>query len=245
MKPQDDLLRFSRACEEWQQAALDADYIYRWSWLGRPIIQYPHDTVALQQIVWATKPDLIIETGFAHGGSAVLCASLLAMLDLADARETGGSVDPARPARRLVSLEIELREHNREALDSHPLRDYIQVIEGSSIEADTVNAVTEMAASYKRVMLLLDSNHTHDHVLAELRAYAGLVTPGCYCIVYDTAIDSFDPSYFEDRPWGPGNSPLSAVKSYLADSPGWHVDDELVERIGITVAPHGFLLRTE
>lgn len=245
MTSHDDLATFSQACQDWQQAALNADYIYRWSWLGRPIIQYPHDTVALQEIVWATKPDLIIETGFAHGGSAVLCASLLAMLDLADARETGGSVDPARPARRLVSLEIELREHNREALHNHPLRDYIQVIEGSSIEADTVKAVTELAASYKRVMLLLDSNHTHDHVIAELRAYAGLVTPGCYCIVYDTAIDSFDPSYFKDRPWGPGNSPLSAVMSYLAVSPGWHVDDELVERIGITVAPRGFLLRTE
>lgn len=145
-------------------------YVYNFDWMGRPIIQYPQDIVALQEIVWETKSDVILETGIAHGGSLILSASLLAMLDYADAVETGDLLDPANPRRRVVGIDIDIRAHNKVAMERHPMASRITMIEGSSTAPDTIARAKDAVGDAKRVMVCLDSMHTHDHVVAELEA---------------------------------------------------------------------------
>ena len=147
-------------------------YSYNFKWLSRPIIQYPQDIVATQEIIWKVKPDLIIETGIAHGGSLILSASLLALLDYCDAAYNGEKLDPLKPKRKVIGVDIDIREHNREALDKHPLRNRLKLIRGSSISTDIVKQVKELAKDAKNVMVFLDSNHTHEHVLSELKPTA-------------------------------------------------------------------------
>ncbi len=216
-------------------------YSYNFDWLSRPIIQYPQDIVATQEIIWKVKPDLIIETGIAHGGSLVLSASLLALLDYSDALQDGEMLDPKNPKRKVIGVDIDIREHNREALDNHPMRNRMELIEGSSISSDIINSVHSLARGYDRVMVFLDSNHTHDHVLAEMEAYASLVTSGSYCVVFDSVIEDLpvDPN----RPWGPGNSPKSAVYEYLKKDDSFEIDEDIQDRLLITVAPDGYLLK--
>jgi len=162
-------VEFAAASQHWLEASMRRKYVYNFEWLGRPIIQYPQDMVATQEIVWATRPDLIIETGIAHGGSLVLSASLLALLDLADAAANGDVLDPARPRRRVVGVDIDIRSHNRRAIEAHPLAGRIHMIQGSSIDPAVVRQVHALADGMSRVMVCLDSMHTHAHVLAELR----------------------------------------------------------------------------
>jgi cephalosporin hydroxylase len=226
-------------------ASIGSKYSYNFDWLGRPIIQYPQDMVALQEIVWATRPDLVIETGIAHGGSLVLSASLLAMLDYCDAAAAGTVIDPRRPRRKVLGIDIDIRAHNRAAIEAHPLAARIEMIEGSSIAPEVVAAVHARAAGAGRVMVLLDSNHTHAHVLAELEAYAGLVTPGCYCIVYDTVIENLSAETYPDRPWGPGDNPMTAIHAWLPGHPEFAVDADIDARLMVSVAPGGFLRRRD
>lgn len=218
-------------------------YTYHFDWLGRSVIQFPQDMVALQEIVWQTRPELIIETGIAHGGSLVLSASLLTLLDVCDATATGSLYDPCTPNRRVVGIDIDIRQHNRELIEAHPLASRISMIQGSSIEESVVAQVKEIAAPFERVMVCLDSNHTHSHVLQELEAYAPLVTTGCYCIVMDTAIEDVPKELFPDRPWGPGNSPKTAVHAFLAAHPEFAIDADIHNKLLITVAPDGYLRR--
>jgi cephalosporin hydroxylase len=234
---------FARLTREWMDRSLAHRYSYHFEWLGRPVIQYPQDMVALQELVWSVRPDLVIETGIAHGGSLILSASLLAMLDLCDAAEAGTVVDPRSPRRRVVGVDIEMRPHNREALEAHPLAPRIELIEGSSTAPEVVARVRSLAASYERALVCLDSNHTHDHVLAELEAYAPLVGVGSYCVVFDTVIDRMPAELCADRPWGPGNSAATAVRAFLDRGPGFEPDRELEDRLAITVAPGGWLKR--
>ncbi len=186
-------------------------YSYNFSWQGRPIIQYPQDIVAVQELVWSIKPDLIIETGIAHGGSLIFSASMLALLDMNEAIESGSTLNPAASNRKVLGIDIDIRSHNRSAIEAHPMFSRIQMIEGSSIDPETIESVHEIAKNYSRILVCLDSNHTHDHVLAELNAYAPLVSPESYCIVLDTIVEDLPGEMFADRPWGPGNSPKTAT----------------------------------
>ena len=221
--------------------SVKANYSYNFDWLSRPIIQYPQDIVATQELIWKVKPDLIIETGIAHGGSLVLSASLLALLDYSDAVRSGEMLDPQNPKRRVIGVDIDIRSHNREALDDHPMRNRMDLVEGSSISPDIISKIHSLSKGFKRVMVFLDSNHTHDHVLAELEAYAPLVSTGSYCVVFDSVIEDLPAA--AHRPWGPGNSPKTALHEYLESDVSFQIDKSIEEKILITVAPDGFLLK--
>jgi cephalosporin hydroxylase len=218
-------------------------YTYNFTSFGRPIIQFPQDMVAVQELVWATRPDLIIETGIAHGGSLVMSASMLALLDMCDAIESGAVFDPRASHRRVIGVDIDIRSHNRRAIEAHPMASRIEMIAGSSVAPDVIATVQQRATSFARVMVLLDSNHTHDHVLAELEAYAPLVACGCYCVVFDTSIDDVPKSMFPDRPWGPGDNPKSAVHAFLRSHSEFQIDASIHNKLLITVAPDGYLKR--
>jgi cephalosporin hydroxylase len=216
-------------------------YLYNFRWLGLPIIQYPQDIVALQEIIFKVQPDLIIETGVARGGSVIFSASMLALLDLM----SGSLKQPDAIQRKVVGIDIDIRVHNREAIESHPLASYVQLIQGSSVDADVVQQVHALAQGHQRVLVLLDSNHTHEHVLQELNAYAPLVSVGSYAVVYDTVIELSPKGYYTDRPWDVGNSPLSAVKQYLGGNDDFVIDADIPDKLLITVAPDGFLKRVK
>jgi cephalosporin hydroxylase len=249
----DNSLRASASA--FMKASTVPKYSYNFSSLGRPIIQYPQDIVAMQELIWSVRPDLVIEAGIAHGGSLVLSAAALALLDYCDAVECGQSLDPSASRRRVLGLDIDIRAHNRSAIEAHPLAHKIQMIEGSSIASETIDEVKRIAAGFERIMVILDSNHTHEHVLAELEAYAPLTSKGSYCVVFDTIVEDLPGDYYPDRPWGPGNNPKTAVWEYLrrlsetqviaADgSPlALEIDRSVEDKLLITVAPDGYLRR--
>lgn len=218
-------------------------YTYNFKSLGRPIIQLPQDMVAMQELIWALKPDLVIETGIAHGGSLIMSASMLALLDYCEAVEQGTVLDPRASKRRVLGLDIDIREHNRAAIEAHPLAHKIEMIQGSSIDPEIIAQVHAKASGYQRVLVCLDSNHTHAHVLAELQAYAPLVTPGSYCVVFDTVVEDMPADAFPDRPWGVGDNPKTAVHQWLKDNPGFEIDHAIENKLLITVAPEGYLRR--
>lgn len=234
---------FSQLSSQWLKESMERRYVYHFDWLGRPIIQYPQDMVAIQELVWQVRPDLIIETGIAHGGSLILSASLLALLDLCDASEMGQSLNPRQSSRKVIGIDIDIREHNRQAIEAHPLASYIQMIQGSSVSSDTVSAVHSAAKGYKKVLVLLDSMHTHQHVLAELNAYAPLVSVGSYCVVFDTFVQDMPEGFFSDRPWDVGDNPKTAVHQWLLTHPDFVIDPSWPNKLVVTVAPDGFLCR--
>lgn len=208
-------------------------YSYHFEWLGRPIIQYPQDIVAMQEILFEVKPDLIIETGIAHGGSLIFMASILELIALC-----GGPKDA-----QILGIDIDIRPHNKAAIEAHPMAKRIGMIEGSSVAPETVAQVKSFAKGKKRILVSLDSNHTHDHVLGELEAYAGLTSVGSYCVVFDTVVEDLPKDMFSNRPWGPGNSPKSAVDLWLKTHPEFANNKSIEDKIQITVAPGGFLKR--
>jgi cephalosporin hydroxylase len=225
------------------EASIAAKYSYNYYWMGRPIIQYPQDMTAMQELIWQVRPDLIIETGIAHGGSLVFSASMLAMLDMCDAIEAGTMLDPRESKRKVLGLDIEIRPHNRAAIEAHPMASRIQMIEGSSVDPDVVSQVHKIASNFKRILVCLDSNHTHDHVLKELDAYAPLVSSDSYCVVFDTVVEDMPNNMFMDRPWGKGNNPKTAVWEWLKTHPEFQIDKSIPDKLQITVAPDGFLKR--
>ena len=218
-------------------------YSYNFSWLSRPIIQYPQDIVAMQELIWKIKPDLIIETGIAHGGSLIMSASMLAMLDYCEAVETGTQLDPQTTRRRVLGIDIDIRPHNRVAIEAHPMSHRIDMIQGSSIAPEIITQVHEIAMGYERVLVCLDSNHTHEHVLAELEAYAPLTSKGSYCCVFDTVVEDLPDEMFPDRPWGKGNNPKTAVWEYLKTHTEFEIDSQIQSKLLISVAPDGYLKR--
>lgn len=218
---------------EWMNRSNARKYSYHFEWLGRPIIQYPQDMVAMQQIIWAVQPELIIETGIAHGGSLILSASMLE-LNAACAGPSNATV---------LGIDIDIRAHNRAAIEAHPMGKRIQMLEGSSISPEIIEQVHVAAEGKKSILIFLDSNHTHDHVLAELDAYAKLASLNSYCVVFDTVIEDMPASMFSDRPWGPGNNPKTAVRYWLTSHPEFEVDHALESSLLITVAPGGYLKR--
>lgn len=218
-------------------------YTYNHTWLGRPIIQYPQDMVAVQELIWLIRPDLIIETGIAHGGSLILSASLLALIDYAEAAAAGAALDPRAGRSRVLGIDIDIRAHNRAAIEAHPLAHKIDMIEGSSVDPAIVAQVRDYAGRHEKILILLDSMHTHAHVLAELEAYAPLTSPGSYCVVFDTLIEDMPDGAFADRPWGKVNNPKTAVWEFLKDHKEFDIDKEIENKLVITVAPDGYLKR--
>lgn len=220
-------------------------YSYNFDVLGIPIIQYPQDMVAMQELIWKIKPDLIIETGIAYGGSLIMSASMLSLLDMCEAIEFETVFDPKKSKRKVLGLDIDIRHHNREAIEAHPMSSRIQMIQGSSISPEVIEQVKSVAKNYQRVLVCLDSNHTHDHVLAELEAYAPLTSVGSYCVVFDTIVEDMPKSMFPDRPWGPGNNPKTAVWEYLKTHPEFEIDKSIDHKLLISVAPDGYLKRVK
>lgn len=238
---EDEELR--RSSCDWLRQTMAAGYPYNFTWMGRPIIQYPQDMVAVQELVWSVRPDVIVETGIAHGGSLILSASMLALLELAEAAEEGRMLDPAKPTRRVLGIDIEIRPHNRERILAHPMASRIEMIEGSSIAPDIIERVRDEVAGAETVMVFLDSMHTHEHVLAELRAYAPLVTAGSYCVVFDSFVEDMPPKFFSDRPWDVGNNPRTALREFLTEDESFEIDKTIDDKLLVTVAPDGFLRR--
>jgi cephalosporin hydroxylase len=225
----------------WMQRANAFNYSYHFEWLGRPIIQYPQDIVALQEIIWNVKPDLIIETGIAHGGSLILNSSILALLDLFDI-ESGIVRDRSR---RVVGVDIDIREHNKIAILEHPLSSRIELLEGSSTSVEIISKLRNLVKDYEKVMVILDSNHTYDHVKDELEAYSSFVTPGQFLVVFDTVIEKFEEGTFPNRNWGKGNNPMIAVNEFLEQKKEFTVMTEIENKLLITVAPNGYLRKKE
>jgi cephalosporin hydroxylase len=243
LKRNADDANLSRSARDFMEASIASQYSYNWFWLGRPIIQYPQDVCAMQELVWRIRPDVIIETGIAHGGSLILSASLLATLDLCDATAKGEMLDPTNPKRKVIGVDIDIRAHNRTAIEEHPLSSRIKLIQGSSIDPEIVAEVAAAAAHAKTVLVCLDSNHTHEHVLAELRHYASMVSVGSYCVVFDTVIENMPKEMYPNRPWGPGNNAMTAVDAYLAENACFEIDTEMDAKLQISVAPRGYLKR--
>lgn len=222
MAADEDLKQLSM---RWMMASDAYKYTYNFSWLGRPVIQFPQDLMAMQEILWSVRPDLVVETGVARGGSLVYYASLLQML--------GGDG-------RVLGIDIEIRPHNRVEIERHPLAARIDLVEGSSTAPAIVGEVFRRASG-KRVLLALDSNHTHDHVLQELNAYSPLVRAGSYIVVFDTIVEELPPGYFGDRPWNKGNNPKTAVFEFLRTNDRFVVDRAIEDKLLISVAPGGYL----
>ncbi|WP_442895049.1 cephalosporin hydroxylase family protein [Bradyrhizobium sp. AZCC 1578] len=222
-----------RISSNWMNHAQAARYPYHFEWLGRPVIQYPQDIIATQELIWSVKPDLIIETGIAHGGSLIFSASMLELSAIC-----GGPQDA-----QVLGIDIDIRAHNRSAIEAHPMARRISMIEGSSIAPEVVAEVSARAAGKRSVLVLLDSNHTHDHVLAELDAYARLASIGSYCVVFDTVIEDMPDDTFSDRPWSRGNNAKTAVWEFLKLHPEFEIDKSIQHKLLITVAPDGYLKR--
>ena len=232
-----------RSADDFMRASTQPKYSYNFSWMGRPIIQYPQDMVAMQELIWSIKPDLIIETGIAHGGSLILSASMLAQLDMCEAIEAGISINPRESRRKVLGIDIDIRAHNRAAIEDHSMASRIQMIEGSSIASEIIEKVKVVASGFNRILVCLDSNHTHEHVLAELEAYAPLTSVGSYCVVFDTIVDDLPAEMFPDRPWGPGDNPKTAVREYLKTHSEFEIDTWMHDKLLISVALGGYLKR--
>ncbi|MBN1974465.1 MAG: cephalosporin hydroxylase family protein [Sedimentisphaerales bacterium] len=202
-------------------------YSYNFTWLGRPIIQYPQDIIAIQEIIWEIKPDLIIETGIAHGGSIIFYASMMELIGKG----------------MVLGIDIDIREHNRKVIEEHPMFKRIEMIEGSSISDDVAEQVRTFAENKENVLVCLDSNHTHEHVLREMELYSPLVTKGSYLVVFDTIIEDLPNGMFPDRPWDKGNNPKTAVAEFLKTNKNFVVDTQMDNKLLITVAPGGYLRR--
>ena len=201
-------------------------YSYNFTWLGRPIIQFPQDIVAIQEIIWKVKPDLVIETGVAHGGSLMLSASILELIG-----QSG----------EVVGVDIDIRPHNRAAIEAHPMAKRIHLIQGSSVAPETVAEVVRHLSGRERVMAILDSNHTHEHVAKELALYSPFVTKGSYLIVCDTVVEYMPEELMCDRPWGPGDNPITAVREFLKTNRRFEIDLEYEHKLLLSVCPEGFL----
>lgn len=218
-----------QASKSFTEASIQSGYSFNFKWMGRPIIQYPQDIVAMQEIIWEIKPDLIIETGIAHGGSLIYYASLLELIGK-------GTV---------LGVDIDIRKHNREEIEKHPMFKRISMIEGSAISTDIIEQVKKFTENKKSILVCLDSNHTHDHVLEELKLYSPFVTPGSYIVVFDTIVEYIPENHLPGhiRPWGVGNNPLTAVREFLKENKDFYIDESINNKLLITVAPDGYLKR--
>jgi len=206
-----------------------AKYSYNFSWMGRPIIQYPQDIIAMQEIIWDVKPDLIIETGIAHGGSIIYYASLLELIGKGE----------------VLGIDIDIRKHNKTEIEKHPMYKRIKMIEGSSINPDVFARVKQHTEGKEIILVVLDSNHTHEHVLAELQLYSPFVSLNSYIVVYDTIVETLPENYLPGhlRPWGIGDNPMTAVRTFMGYNDQFEIDKSINNKLLISVAPDGYLKR--
>jgi len=211
---------------QWLQKAGEHGYTYNFTWMGRPIIQTPQDILALQELIWKIKPDLIVEPGIAHGGSLIFSASMLELIG------NDGHV---------LGVDIDIREHNRDEIEKHPMSKRISMIQGSSIDENIVKQVFDFAEGKESILVILDSNHTHEHVAKELEMYSPLVKKGSYLVVMDTAVEDMPAGSFPDRPWDKGDNPKTAVWAFLKENHRFEIDEKIENKILITVAPDGYL----
>ena len=216
-----------RAARDFNIESNRAQYSYNFSWMGRPIIQYPQDMIAMQEIIWQVKPDLIIETGIAHGGSLIYYASLLELIGQG----------------RVLGIDIDIREHNRKEIEKHPMYKRIDMIQGSSISGEVIERVKKFAQKKGSILVCLDSNHTHEHVLEEIRMYSPFVTTGSYLVVFDTIVEQMPDNYLPGRPWSRGNNPMTAVQEFLRINDQFIMDLVIDNKLLISVAPRGYLKR--
>lgn len=232
---EDRIKRYSQDAEfkenslKWTQESMEKQYVYNFQWMGRPIIQYPQDILAMQEIFWDVKPDLIIETGIAHGGSIIFSASMLELI--------GGDGE-------VVGIDIDIREHNRAKIEDHSMYKRVTLIEGSSTSEEVYEQVKELVKGKQKILVVLDSNHTHEHVLKELNLYGSLVSKNSYLIVLDTFVEDMPKGFFKDRPWDVGNNPKTAVREFLSQHTDFEIDQAIEDKLMITVAPQGYLKRS-
>jgi cephalosporin hydroxylase len=227
----------------WLREITRHKYAYNFSWMGRPIIQLPQDMLAMQEIIWNLKPDLIIETGIAHGGSLIYYASLLELVNLETEPENLQATPGVRPY--VLGIDIDIRAHNLAAIQQHTMyqRKRIQLIEGSSISEEVFAQVRQHAENKRNIVVVLDSNHTHEHVLQELNFYSSFIKQGGYLIVFDTVIEAMpdDLLHTQNRPWKKGDNPQTAVQAFLTQNDRFQPDWDLEAKLLITVAPMGYL----
>ena len=215
-----------KAAKEFNVESNKAQYSYNFSWMGRPIIQYPQDMIAMQEIIWQVKPDLIIETGIAHGGSLIYYASMLELIGKGE----------------VLGIDIDIREHNRKEIEKHPMFKRIKMLQGSSISSEMIEQVKKYATGKRSILVCLDSNHTHDHVLEELELYSPFVSLHSYIVVFDTIVEDLPEGYFsQKRPWGISNNPKTAVEQFLKINKGFEIDTSIDNKLLISVAPGGYL----
>jgi len=218
-------LELKKITRSWFDLAFQYQYSYHFTWLGRPIIQFPQDMIALQELIWKVKPDIIIETGIAHGGSIIFSASMLELIGKG----------------KVIGIDIDIRKHNKDEIQKHSLYKRIEMIEGSSVESKIIKKVFSMVQEKKKIMVLLDSNHTHEHVLKELKAYSPLVKKGSYIIVFDTMVEDMPENSFPNRPWDKKNNPKTAVREFLKKNNRFKIDKNFEKKLLITSSPEGFL----
>lgn len=218
-----------KATADFLKESIDSRYSYNFKWMGRPIIQYPQDMVIMQELIWDIKPDLIIETGIAHGGSLIFYASILELIGKGE----------------VLGIDIDIREHNKKEILAHPMAKRIKMIQGSAIDPAIVKQARDHAKGKQTVMVLFDSNHTHDHVLEELKAYSDLTTVGSYCVVFDTVVEDLPKGRYSDRPWDVGSNPKTAVFEFLKTNDNFVIDKGIDNKILISVAPDGYLKRVK
>ncbi|MGI0526489.1 cephalosporin hydroxylase family protein [Rhizobium giardinii] len=209
--------------------ALDKyDYSYLWSFLGVPIIQMPADVMATQEVIWATKPDVIIETGIARGGSMIMMAAMLKLIGKG----------------KVIGVDIDIRAHNREAIETHPMSPLIELIEGPSTAAETLAKVKASIPAGGSVMVVLDSDHSRDHVLDELRHYGPLVTEGQFLVVADTLLGRVEAAQTptkRSKIWHPGDEPLTALNTYLGETDRFQPDDVINGKLVVSSSPGGYV----
>jgi cephalosporin hydroxylase len=222
-------LHLASLSRKWIEEGVPGKYSYNFTWLGIPIIQYPQDIIALQEIIWRTRPEIIVETGIARGGSLIFFASLMELIG------EGG---------RVIGIDIDIRESNRRRIEAHPLFKRISLVQSSSIASNVIDEVGKITKG-KKTMIVLDSDHSHQHVLAELRLYSAFVSLGCYLVVLDTIIEDLPDSMFSNRSWGRGNNPKTAVHEFLAETDNFEIDSSIPSKLLITVAPDGYLVRVK
>lgn len=221
-------LHLQRTSLNWLMETAPYQYSYNYKWMGRPIIQLPQDILAMQELIWSIKPDLVIETGVARGGSVVFYASMMELLG------NGGKV---------IGIDIDIREHNRAEIEKHPMYKNIHLIEGSSTDLAIVGSINDYIKKNRceKILVALDSDHAHEHVLEELRLYSPFVKKGSYIVVFDTAIEDMPQSYFNDKPWGKGSNAKTAVYSFLKENKRFEIDKKIDAKLLISVAPDGYL----
>jgi len=218
-------VEFKKLSQRWFDISLKYEYPYHFTWLGRPIIQYPQDILIIQELIWKIKPDLVIETGIARGGSLIFSASILELIGKGN----------------VIGIDVDIRKHNREEIEKHPMFKRIKMIEGSSIDKKIVKKIFKLAERKKKILVLLDSSHTHSHVLEELKSYSPLVNKGSYVVVFDTVLEDMPKNSFPNRPWDKGDNPKTAVKEFVKKSNRFKIDVDIERKLMITSNPSGFL----